>query len=380
MIIGRTIKGKGVSFLENRDGWHGKALNREECDRALRELGEIDKSLQGEVKTPEDLKPEEAIPQESAKKIDYPPGKPVATRRAYGNALSRIFPKYPRIVSLDGEVSNSTYAEIFKEVYPDRFFEMFIAEQNMVGTALGLSIRGKIPFVSTFAAFFTRAYDQIRMSRYSDANIKFIGSHGGVSIGEDGPSQMGLEDIGMFRAILNSVVLYPSDAVSTEKLVEEAARHDGMVYIRTTRKETPILYSSEEKFPVGGSKTLRKSERDRVTVVAAGITLPEALAAYEDLAGERILIRVIDLYSIKPIDEETLREAARATRAVVTVEDHYTEGGLGEAVRSAMAGLPVPVHSLAVRKKPRSGKPQELLDDEDISRKAIVQKVKELVS
>jgi transketolase len=281
-------------------------------------------------------------------------------------------------VSLDGEVSNSTYAEIFKEAYPDRFFEMYIAEQNMVGAALGLSRRGKIPFVSTFAAFFTRAVDQIRMSQYSDPNIKFVGSHAGVSIGEDGPSQMGLEDIAIFRAILNSVVLYPSDAVSTEKLVEEAAKHDGIVYIRTTRKEAPILYRPDEPFKIGGSKVFRKSGGDIATVIGAGVTLHEALEAYESLKKEGILIRVIDLYSIKPVDETTLREAASATKSIITVEDHYPEGGIGEAVKSALATLPVPIYSLSVKKKPKSGKPQELLDYEEISRVAIIKKVKEL--
>ncbi|RPJ05994.1 MAG: transketolase, partial [Deltaproteobacteria bacterium] len=267
MLIAKTVKGKGVSFIENKNGWHGKPLGKEECGRALKELGEIDKSVQGEIALPDDLKPIEKPPEKSWRKMDYPADKAVATRRAYGNALARIFPQFPNIVSLDGEVGNSTYAEIFKEAWPERFFEMYIAEQNMVGAALGLSRRGKIPFVSTFAAFFTRALDQIRMSQYSDPNIKFVGSHAGVSIGEDGPSQMGLEDLAMFRALLNSVVLYPSDAVSTERLVEEAATHDGIVYIRTTRKETPVLYGPEEGFSIGGSKVLRKSARDAVTVV-----------------------------------------------------------------------------------------------------------------
>jgi len=379
MLIGKTIKGKGVSFIENKNGWHGKPLKREEYDRALKELGDIDKSVRGEISLPGALKPKEQAAGGPVKKMDYPADKPVATRKAYGNALVRIFPQFPNLVSLDGEVSNSTYAEIFKEAFPDRFFEMYIAEQNMVGAALGLSRRGKIPFVSTFGAFLTRAFDQIRLSQYSDANIKFAGSHAGVSIGEDGPSQMALEDMAMFRAILDSVVLYPSDAVSTEKLVEEAAKQDGIVFIRTTRMETPILYGPEEKFVIGGSKVLRKSEKDRATVIGAGVTLHEALAAYEALKKEGIFIRVIDLYSIKPIDEITLREAASATRAIITVEDHYPEGGMGEAVRSGLSNSPVTIHSLAVRKKPKSGKPEELLDYEEISRAAIIKKVKEVV-
>jgi transketolase len=246
----------------------------------------------------------------------------------------------------------------------------------MAGAALGLACRGKIPFVSTFAAFLTRAFDQIRMSQYSNANIKFAGSHAGVSIGQDGPSQMGLEDIAMFRTILNGVVLYPSDAVSAEKLIEQSARHRGIVYIRTTRKDTPVLYGEDEDFFIGGSKVLRKSDKDVATVVAAGVTLHETLKAYEELKKDGILIRVIDLYSIKPIDEATLRESGAATRSIITVEDHFPEGGLGEAVRSALTGIAVSVHSLAVRKMPKSGKPEELLDYEEISQKAIVRKVK----
>jgi len=379
MLIGKTIKGKGVSFIENKNGWHGKPLKREEYDRALKELGEIDKSVRGEISLPEDLKPKPQAAGGSVKKMDYPADKPVATRKAYGNALVRIFPQFPSLVSLDGEVSNSTYAEIFKEAFPDRFFEMYIAEQNMVGAALGLSRRGKIPFVSTFGAFLSRAFDQIRLSQYSDPNIKFAGSHAGVSIGEDGPSQMALEDMAMMRAILNSVVLYPSDAVSTERLVEEAAKHNGIVFIRTTRMETPILYGPEETFVIGGSKVLRKSDQDKATVIGAGVTLYEALAAHEALRKEGVLIRVIDLYSIKPIDEKTLLQAASDTRAIITVEDHYPEGGMGEAVRSGLSNSQVPIHCLAVRKKPRSGKPGELLDYEEISRAAIIKKVKEVV-
>ncbi|OIP60296.1 MAG: transketolase [Nitrospirae bacterium CG2_30_41_42] len=379
MIIAKTIKGKGVSFLEDQEGWHGKAPQKEELDRALQEFGAIDTSIRGEILKPEDMKPGKQIPQK-ANEISYPTDKPVATRKAYGKALVRIFQQFPTMVVLDAEVGNSTFAEIFKGIYPWQFFEMYIAEQNMVGAALGLSRRGKIPFVSTFAAFFTRAFDQIRMSQYSDANIKFVGSHAGVSIGEDGPSQMGLEDIAMFRAILNSVVLYPSDAVSTEKLVEEAAKHNGIVYIRTTRKDTPIIYNKDEVFTIGGSKILRKSNSDFATVIAAGITLHEALIACEELKKEGIFIRLIDLYSIKPIDTLTLHEAVKTTKAIITVEDHFAEGGLGEAVNSALADHAVPVYSLAVKKMPRSGKPDELLDYEEISRSAIIKKVKALFS
>jgi transketolase len=378
MIIAKTKKGSGISLIEDQDGWHGKALKKTELENALAELGDLDKTVRGEITKPDDINPESL----SARQVEppsYVPDKPVATRKAYGNALKRLFPAYPEIVVLDAEVSNSTYSEIFKNEYPERFFEMFIAEQNMAGAALGFSTRGKIPFVSTFAAFLSRAYDQIRMSQYSDANIKFCGSHAGVSIGEDGASQMALEDIAMFRAMLGSVVLYPSDAVSTERLVEEMAKHRGISFIRTTRQETPVIYDNDDEFPIGGSKVLRSCKDDVMTVVAAGITLHEALKAYEELKKENIFIRIIDLYSVKPVDRETLKLAAESTKAIVTVEDHFAEGGLGEAVRSAITEEHIPVHSLAVRKMPRSGKPAELLDYEEISKDAIISKIRSLL-
>ncbi len=378
MVIAKTVKGKGVSFIEDRNGWHGKALNNEEFARALEELGEVDKSVRGVITEQEDIRPEPKAVQKSGE-LSYSADQHVSTRKAYGNALVRIFPQFPEIVVLDAEVSNSTYAETFKKSYPERFFEMFIAEQNMVSAALGLSRRGRIPFVSTFAAFFTRAFDQIRMSQYSSPNIKFVGSHAGVSIGEDGSSQMGLEDIAMFRTLLDSVVLYPSDAVSAERLAEEAARHIGLVYIRTTRADTPILYGKDEVFPIGGCKVLKQSAGDIITVVAAGITIHETLRAYEKLKEENILIRVIDLYSVKPIDESTLKEAAHATRAILTAEDHCGPGGLGEAVASALAGSPVAVHSLSVDRMPRSGTPAQLLQYEGISENHIIEKIKEIL-
>jgi transketolase len=378
MIIAKTIKGKGVSFLEDKNGFHGKAIKQGELGKALEELGELDTSIRGIIEKPEDMIPEKRV-SKTIEEPSYVREKPVATRKAYGNALKRIFPAFPNMVVLDAEVSNSTYSEIFKDAYPERFFEMYIAEQNMVGTALGFSTRGKIPFISTFAAFLTRAYDQIRMSQYSDANIKFCGSHAGVSIGEDGASQMGLEDLAMFRAILDSVVLYPSDAVSTEKLVEAVARHKGMVYIRTTRQETPIIYDKSEVFSLGGSKVIKQSKNDLFTVIGAGITLHEALQAYEELKRENIFIRVIDLYSIKPIDQTTLSQAAKSSKAFLTVEDHFAEGGIGEAVRSAITEYHIPVYSLAVKKMPKSGKPDELLDYEEISRKAIISKIRSLL-
>ncbi len=377
MIIAKTIKGKGVSFLEDKNGWHGKTLSQAELEKALPELGPVDKSVRGVVTKPEDLRPAEVKPK-PAEKLSYKPGDSLATRKAYGNALKRLYPQFPHLVSLDAEVSNSTYAEIFEDAYPPRFFEMYIAEQNMVGAGLGLATRGKIPFVSTFAAFFSRAFDQIRMSQYSEPNLKFCGSHAGVSIGEDGPSQMGLEDLAMFRAILDSVVLYPADAVSTERLVEEALKHHGIVYIRTTRMGTPIIYGPEEKFPLGGCKVVRQSDNDLVTVIGAGVTLFEALAAYEELQQAGINIRVIDLYSVKPVDAATLMTAAKATQGLVTVEDHYPAGGIGEAVMAALAPNPVRLYALAVTKKPKTGKPAELMDLEEISRSAIVRLVKQI--
>ncbi len=378
MIIAKTEKGKGISFIEGKNGWHGKALTKEELALALPELGMVDKAIRGEMIKPDDIQPAERRA-ETAIPLSYTEDTLVSTRRAYGTALERLYPQYPDIVALDAEVSNSTFADIFKKSHPDRFFEMFIAEQNMVSAALGLSLRGRVPFVSTFAAFLTRAFDQIRMCQYSDSNVKFCGSHAGVSIGVDGSSQMGLEDIAMFRTIHDGVVLYPSDAVSTEKLVEIAAKHRGIVYLRTTREDTPIIYRNDEAFWIGGSKILKRSERDVATVVAAGITVHEALAAYEALKKEDLLIGVVDLYCIKPVGKDALTGAIQASRDIITVEDHYAEGGLGEAVRTALDGTGAVVHSLAVRKRPKSGKPRELLDYEEISKKAIITKVKELL-
>lgn len=378
MIIAKTLKGKGVSFIEDKDNWHGKALSKEDLQKAIQELGDIDTSLRGELGVPKKATLEDPDARD-AKPAEYAPGVPVATRRAYGNALVRIAEKYPNLIVLDAETSNSTFAEFFKQAYPKRFFEMYIAEQNMVGVALGMSRRGKIPFVSTFAAFFSRAFDQIRMAGYSGGNIKFVGSHVGVSIGEDGISQMGLEDISMFRAIQGSVVLYPSDAYSADALTEQAAAHEGIVYLRMTRKDTPIIYAQNEVFSIGGSKVLRQSDQDVATVVACGITLHEALAAYDLLKQENIFIRVIDLYSIKPLDVATLKKAAKETGVIITVEDHYVEGGVGEAVTATLALETVDMYTLAVRKQPKSGTPDELLAYAEISRDAIVRQVKNVM-
>jgi transketolase len=373
------MKGKGISFLENADGWHGKALDEEQARQALGELPRVDHEVRGTIVAPEGRRPERVAPR-PATAAGYEIGQAVATRTAYGAALTRIAAAFPDLVSLDGEVSNSTMADMFAADTPARFFEMFIAEQNMVEVALGLSLRGKIPFVSTFAAFFTRAFDQIRMSQYSHANVKFVGSHAGVSIGEDGASQMGLEDVAMFRSVLTSTVLHPCDATSTERLVEAAAAHTGIVYLRTMRQPTPVIYESDETFPVGGSKVLRQGASDRLTLVAAGATVHEALKAYEQLQRDGITVRVIDAYSIKPIDVEVLRAAAEATGRIVTIEDHYPAGGLGEAVLQALADRPVPLTMLAVDKTPMSGTGDELRDFAGISAAAIVTTVQRLVT
>ena len=380
MIIAKTFKGQGVSFLANEDNWHGKAVPKgEELEKALAELGPLNTDIPLQIEPPKPIKTQTPIIKESVPP-EYAPDEEVATRGGYGTGLAKLGDANPNVVALDGDTKNSTYAEQFMKRYPDRFFEMFIAEQNLVGAGIGLAKRGKIPFVSTFAAFLSRAYDHIRMSAISQANIKYAGSHCGVSIGEDGPSQMGLEDLAMFRAIPGAVVLYPSDAVSAERLVAEAAAHEGIVYLRTSRPKTAILYDANDSFPIGGSKVVKKSDRDKVTVVAAGITLHEALKAHETLSTEGISIRIIDVYSIKPIDAKTLISAAADTNnTLITVEDHYPEGGLGDAVLDAVATAGICVHKLAVTGIPRSGKPEELLELHGINANAIIQKVKDVV-
>ena len=381
MIVAKTFKGKGVSFLENADNWHGKAIAKgEDLDKALAELGPLNlEPVQIEAPTAVNSGAGRAATE--CEPPDYPSDEDVATRGGYGIGLAKLGTANPNVVALDGDTKNSTYAEQFMDLHPDRYFEMFIAEQNLVGAGIGLAKRGKIPFVSTFAAFLSRAYDQIRMSAISQANIKYAGSHCGVSIGEDGPSQMGLEDIAMFRAIPGAVVLYPSDAVSAERLVAEAAAHEGIVYLRTSRPKTPILYDTDEKFPIGGCKVIRQSSEDTVTVVAGGVTVHEVLKAHQMLAAEGITIRVIDLYSVKPVDAETLKAAAADTnKTLITVEDHYPEGGLGDAVLDAVATEDIRVHKLAVTGIPRSGKPEELLEHHGISANAIVQKVKDVTA
>jgi transketolase len=383
VIIAKTLKGKGVSFLENKDGWHGKALNQEQEQQAIDELKPAVRSMVFPVQKPAEGKPAAEGTKKPVELPQYKPGDKVATRKAYGDALVALGAAYPDVVALDGEVSNSTYAQEFAKAYPGRFFEQFIAEQQLISSAVGMQVRGRVPFASTFAAFFTRAFDFLRMAAISRANIRVVGSHAGVSIGEDGPSQMALEDLAMFRAIFGSTVLYPCDGNQTAQLVEAMANHGGVVYMRTTREATPVIYGPDEKFSVGGSKVLRQSENDQVTVVAAGITLFEALEAYDQLKSEGIKIRVIDAYSVKPIDAETLLAASEEARGkIITVEDHWPEGGLGDAVLDAFSQAQVQmpiIQKLAVSSMPGSGKPAELIEAAGISAHDIVQAVKALI-
>jgi transketolase len=382
VIIAKTVKGKGVSFLENVNGWHGKALNKEQEEQALKELKPV-RSQTFPVQKPENRQPAPEAPKKALELPKYDGKESVATRKAYGDALQALGAANPDVIGLDGEVSNSTYAEEFAKAFPDRYFEQYISEQQMVAAAVGMSVRHKIPFVSTFAAFFTRAYDFIRMAAVSRANIRLCGSHAGVSIGEDGPSQMGLEDLSMMRAVFGSTVLYPCDANQTAQLVAQMADHGGIVYMRTTREKTPVIYGPEEEFMIGGSRVIQQSDSDALTIVAAGVTVFEALEAYEKLKSEGIMARVIDAYSVKPIDEETLMLAAEeAGNKFVVVEDHWPEGGLGEAVLEAftMRDGPIPeVVKLAVQSMPGSGTPAELLEEAGISADHIVPAVRALV-
>jgi transketolase len=378
VVVARTLKGKGVAAVENKPGYHGKALDGP--DAAIAELGGK-RDIRVDVAEPEGAvkEPAEGAPLELPR---WEIGEEVATRLAYGEALAAIGAADGRVVALDGEVSNSTYAEIFAKAHPERYFEMYIAEQQLVAAAIGLQTRGWKPFASTFAAFWARAYDFIRMGAISRANIRLSGSHAGVSIGEDGPSQMGLEDIAELRAVNGSTVLHPCDANQTARLVAEMAEREGIVYLRTLRPATPVLYAADEDFPIGGSKVPRSSEDDDVAIVAAGITVHEALKAADTLAEDGINARVIDLYSIKPLNEATLRDAAEATGGrIVTVEDHWPEGGLGEAVLAAFADAEERprVKVLAVSEMPHSGKPAELLAAAGIDAAGIAQAARQLV-
>ena len=386
MILARTVKGKGVSLIEGKDGWHGKPIKAgADLDAALDELRA---RLEPGTAIPAIPPP---VPSDAAAHVPagpprlpsppaYERGSQVATRTAYGDALAALGAADPRIVALDADVGNSTFSQTFESAHPDRFVETHIAEQAMVGAAMGLASRGAIPFPSTFAAFLTRASDFVRMAGIGGMNIKLAGSHAGISIGEDGPSQMALEDLAMMRAVPGCAVLYPCDAVSTARLVEAAAGRDGMVYIRTSRPKTPVIYGPDDDFPIGGSKVVRESPDDAATVVAAGVTVFEALRARDVLAAESIPIRVVDAYSVQPVDRDTLVDAAgRSGSRLITVEDHYAAGGLGDGVSEAVAGHGIVVERLAVREVPRSGRPDELLERFGISASCIVAAVRRQV-
>ena len=377
-IVAHTIKGKGVKEVENKNGWHGKALDHP--DEAIAELGGV-RNIRVDVAKPDTSQARNEFPTTELELPRYEVGTEVATRKAYGEALAALGKARGDVVGLDGEVSNSTFAEIFREAVPDRYFEMYIAEQQMVAAAVGMQVRGWVPFASTFAAFLTRAYDFIRMAAISRANIRLCGSHAGVSIGEDGPSQMALEDLAMMRAVHGSTVLYPSDPNQTARLVAEMADREGIIFMRTTRAATPVLYDASDEFQIGGSRVLRQG--DDLAIVAAGITLHESLKAADKLIAEGIDARVIDLYSVKPVDVDTLRAAAEATGGrIITVEDHWSEGGIGDAVLEALSDdgeLPPQVVRLAVREMPGSGKPAELLAAAGIDADHIAQAARALV-
>ncbi len=376
MILARTIKGKGISFVEGKEGWHGRPLKKgEELEKALAEL---QSQLVPGGDTPIETLAPRVVPRALPQRARLGPpaytlGETVATREAYGTALALLGAADDRIVALDADVKNSTFSDRFEQRQPGRFYQSFIAEQVMIGAATGLAARGAIPFPSTFAAFLTRASDFIRMAAISNVSIKLAGSHAGVSIGEDGPSQMALEDLAMMRAQPNMVVLYPCDAVSTQRLLELMAYHHGPAYMRTSRPKTPVIYGADEAFAIGGLKVLRESGADVATVVGAGITVFEALKAHDELQKQGVAIRVIDLYSLQPIDAATLVRCARATKGrVITVEDHYAAGGVGDAVASALASDGFTVRRLAVREIPRSGTPEQLVDRYGISARHIV--------
>ncbi len=383
-IIASTIKGKGVSFLENKNGWHGKALSNDELQKALAELGDPDDALCFTMRKPNAIElPAEPIGVLQVEP-EFEPDKSYATREVFGKTLTKLGRLLPDVYVLDGDVKNSTFTEPFMDAFPERFIECFIAEQNMVSVAAGLSRLGKVPVVATFGAFLSRAADQIRMARVSNANIKFVGSHVGVSIGEDGPSQMGLEDIAFFGATPDTVILQPSDVVSAAYLTAEMLGNEGMIYMRTLRPKTPVLYKKTEHFPIGGSKVLRWSEADELTILATGITVPEALKAADELAKQAVHVKVVDIYSINPIDVDMLTASLNETnqKLFITVEDHFTHGGMGDFVLAALAGITQPhrVAKLAVEGISRSGKSGELMDSAGISASRIVLKVKELLN
>lgn len=398
MVIAKTIKGKGVSFLENKNGWHGKALNKDQLKLALKELGKLDLKVRGKTnitkqasfkttnslivdkKTSKILNRLELLSTNVNDSTNKTSNYLVATREAYGDALVNLGKLNPNIVVLDAEVANSTFENKFQKAFPNRFFEMFIAEENMMSVALGLSKIGYVPFVSTFAAFLTQTYDQIRMAQYSKPNLKIVGSHAGVSIGADGPSQMGLEDIAMMRSILNSVVFYPSDAISTKKIVKLMSDNSGLFYLRTTREKLPTIYTEKEQFEIGGLKIHAsykpaRSIKKKVLVITAGITLHEAFKAQKKLIKKNVEIVIVDLYCIKPLNNKLLSQLISRYKNVIVVEDHYPYGGIGEAISSLITMHKLKIKNLihlAVNKIPTSGTPNQLLSFEEIDEKAIV--------
>jgi transketolase len=379
VIVARTKKGKGVSAVEDQDDAHGKALS--DPDTAIEELGGI-RHIRVDVAKPTSTAPPHTFKVNDLELPRYEPGTEMATRKAYGQALAAVGAARGDVVGLDGEVANSTYAEIFRDAHLERYFEMYIAEQQMVAAAVGMQVRGWVPYASSFAAFLTRAYDFVRMAAVSRAKLCLIGSHAGVSIGEDGPSQMGLEDLAAFRAVHSSTVLYPCDANQTAQLVLKMADQPGICYLRTTRAATPVLYDPGEQFKIGGSHVVRASENDQVVIVGAGITVHEALKAADALEAEGIAARVVDCYSIKPIDAAGLREAAKAAGGrLITVEDHWPEGGLGEAVLKVFADSDEHprIINLAVQDMPTSGKPAELLAAAGIDAEHIADAARRLV-
>jgi transketolase len=379
VIVARTVKGKGVASVEDKAGFHGKALADPQV--AVKEMGGVRSIIVSPPSPPSTGSPH-SFPVRQASQPSYAVGEKVATRMAYGEALAALGHVRGDVVALDGEVSNSTFADIFAAAHPERYFEMYIAEQQMVAAAVGLQVRKWVPFASTFAAFFTRAYDFIRMAAVSRANIRLVGSHAGVSIGEDGPSQMGLEDIAAMRAVYGSTVLYPSDANQAAQLVAQMADRDGIVYLRTTREATPVIYDPDESFAIGGSRVVRSSESDDVAIVAAGITVHEALKAALSLEADGVAARVIDLYSIKPIDAVTLQQAAADTGRLVIAEDHWAEGGIGDAVLQVFADTDERprIVTLAVTEMPTSGTPAELLGAAGIDADHIAAAARRLVA
>jgi transketolase len=379
-IVAKTFKGHGISFLKNKDDWHGKALSKEELEKALKELEPVNNNLRFQFKKPRQTQLPQKVERTFHADINFEQGKEYATREVFGEVLAKLGEQDKEIYALDGDVMNSTFTQTFKKAHPERFVECYIAEQNMVSVAAGLSRIGKIPFVATFAAFLTRAADQIRMARVSEADIKFIGSHVGVSIGEDGPSQMGLEDIALFGALPGAVILQPCEAVSAAKLLPQMIGHQGFAYMRTLRPKTPLLYKNEDHFSIGGSKIIRQSGNDLLTIAGTGITVFEAIKAADELQKENIRIRVVDCYSIHPVDAETLKKCLSETeqKILIVAEDHFEHGGLGDFVSAALSEVKDQVIKMAVRKISQSGTRDELLKDAGISAANIVIKVRSL--